>query len=49
MLGEAWSKDAAAEAFHQMLPSIPAGEEVSYQSPDPLPHQGELKPDLSPA
>ena len=46
MLGEAWSKDAAAEAFHQMLPSIPAGEEVAYQSPDPLPHQGELKPDL---
>jgi hypothetical protein len=46
MLGEAWSKDAAADAFHQMLPSIPAGEEVSYQSPDPLPHQGEIKPDL---
>jgi nitric oxide reductase NorD protein len=46
MLGEAWSKDAAADALHQMLPSIPAGEEVSYQSPDPLPHQGEVKPDL---
>jgi nitric oxide reductase activation protein len=46
MLGEVWSKDAAADAFHQMLPSIPVGEEVSYQSPDPLPHQGELKPDL---
>ena len=46
MLGEAWSKDAAADAFHQMLPSIPVGEEVSYQSPAPLPHQGELKPDL---
>ena len=46
MLGEAWSKDAAADAFHQMSPSVPAGEEVSYQSPDPLLHQGELKPDL---
>ena len=29
-----------------MMPSIPAGEEVAYQSPDPLPHQGEFKPDL---
>jgi hypothetical protein len=46
MLGEAWSKDAAADAFHQIMPSIPASEEVSYQSPDPLPHQGEFKPDL---
>ena len=46
MLGEAWSKENAAEDFQQMLPPIPAGEEVSYQSPAPLPHQGELKPDL---
>jgi hypothetical protein len=46
MLGEAWSKDAAAEAFQQMLPPIPAGEETSYQSPAPLPHHGELKPEL---
>jgi hypothetical protein len=46
MLGEAWSKDAAADALHAMMPPIPAPEEVSYQSPDPLPHQGELQPDL---
>jgi nitric oxide reductase NorD protein len=46
MLGEAWSKDAAADAVQQMLAPIPGAEEVSYQSPDPLPHQGELKPDL---
>jgi hypothetical protein len=46
MLDEAWSKDAAADAFQQLLPPMPAGEEVSYRSPDPLPHQGELKPDL---
>jgi nitric oxide reductase NorD protein len=46
MLGEAWSKEAAVEAFRDMMPSIPAGEEVAYQSPDPLPHQGEMKPDL---
>jgi len=45
-LGESWSKDAAMEAFHDMLPSMPTGDEVAYQSPDPLPHQGELKPDL---
>jgi nitric oxide reductase activation protein len=45
-LGEAWSKDTAVDAFHAMMPPIPAGEEVSYQSPDPLPHQGELQPDL---
>ena len=45
-LGEALSKDAVVEAFRDMMPSIPAGEEVAYQSPDPLPHQGEFKPDL---
>jgi hypothetical protein len=45
-LGEALSKEAAVEAFRDMMPSIPAGEEVAYQSPDPLPHQGEFKPDL---
>jgi nitric oxide reductase NorD protein len=45
-LGEAWSKEAAMEAFHDMMPSIPTGEEVAYQSPEPLPHQGEFKPDL---
>jgi nitric oxide reductase NorD protein len=45
-LGEAWSKEAAVEAFRDMMPSIPAGEEVAYQSPEPLPHQGEMKPDL---
>jgi nitric oxide reductase NorD protein len=46
ILGEAWSKDAALDAFREAIPVIPAGEEVSYQSPDPLPHQGEIKPDL---
>jgi hypothetical protein len=46
MLGEAWSKDAAAEAWQQMLPPIPGAEEVAYQSPEPLPHQGDLKPEL---
>jgi nitric oxide reductase NorD protein len=46
MLGEAWSKDTAVDAFHAMMPPIPAGEEMSYQSPDPLPHQGELQADL---
>jgi nitric oxide reductase NorD protein len=45
-LAEALSKEAAAEAFHDIMPSIAAGEEVAYQSPDPLPHQGEFKPDL---
>jgi nitric oxide reductase NorD protein len=45
-LGEAWSKEAAVEAFRDMMPASPAGEEVAYQSPEPLPHQGELKPDL---
>jgi nitric oxide reductase NorD protein len=45
-LGELLSKDAAVESFRDMMPSIPAGEEVAYQSPDPLPHQGEFKPDL---
>jgi nitric oxide reductase NorD protein len=45
-LGEALSKDAAVEAFRDLMPSIPTGEEVAYQSPDPLPHQGEFKPDL---
>jgi nitric oxide reductase NorD protein len=45
-LGESWSRDAALDAFREVMPVIPAGEEVSYQSPDPLPHQGEIKPDL---
>jgi nitric oxide reductase NorD protein len=45
-LAEALSKDHAVEAFRDLLPSTPAGEEVAYQSPDPLPHQGEFKPDL---
>jgi len=40
------SRGAAAEAFRDMMPSIAAGEEAAYQSPDPLPHQGEFKPDL---
>jgi nitric oxide reductase NorD protein len=45
-LGEAWSKEEAVTAFRDMIPSIPAGEEVAYQSPEPLLHQGEMKPDL---
>jgi hypothetical protein len=45
-LGEAWSKEAAVEALRDLLPSIPAGEEVAYQSPEALPHQGEMKPEL---
>ena len=46
MLGEAWSQESAVGAFRDMMPSIPTGEEVAYKSPDPLPHQGEMKPDL---
>jgi hypothetical protein len=46
MLAESWSKEAALEAFHDIMPAMLAGDEVAYQSPDPLPHQGELKPDL---
>jgi nitric oxide reductase NorD protein len=45
-LGEALGKDAALEAMRDMMPTIPAGEEMAYQSPDPLPHRGELKPEL---
>ncbi|HSF29857.1 MAG TPA: VWA domain-containing protein [Candidatus Tectomicrobia bacterium] len=45
-LAEVLSRDDAVEAFRDLMPSIPAGEEVAYQSPDPLPHQGEFKPDL---
>jgi hypothetical protein len=45
-LAEALSKEAALDAYRDMLPSFPAGEEVAYQSPDRLPHQGEFKPDL---
>jgi nitric oxide reductase NorD protein len=45
-LGEAWSPEAAVKAFRDMMPSIPTGEEVAYQSAEPLPHQGEMKPDL---
>jgi hypothetical protein len=45
-LGDLLSKDAAVESFRDLMPAIPAGEEVAYQSPDPLPHQGEFKPDL---
>jgi nitric oxide reductase NorD protein len=46
MLGEVWSKDAAVEAFRDMTPLLPMSQEVAYQSPEPLPHQGEFKPDL---
>ena len=45
-LGEAWSQEAGVEAFRDMMPSVPTGEEVAYQSLEPLPHQGEMKPDL---
>lgn len=43
---DAWSREAALEAFGQMMPSLPAGEEVAYQSPEPLPHQGEFQPEV---
>jgi nitric oxide reductase NorD protein len=46
MLADFLSGDAAAESFSQMMPSLSASDEVAYQSPDPLPHQGEFKPDL---
>jgi len=45
-LREVLSKDAAIDAFRDLMPFMPAGEEVAYQSPEPLPHQGELKPEL---
>ena len=45
-LVDALSKEAAVDAFRDMMPAIPTGEEVAYQSPDPLPHRGEFKPDL---
>jgi nitric oxide reductase NorD protein len=45
-LADFLSGDAAAEAFGEMMPSLTARDEVAYQSPDPLPHQGDFKPDL---
>jgi nitric oxide reductase NorD protein len=42
-LAEALSPQAALEACRALLP---AGEEVAYQSPEPLSHQGELQPEL---
>jgi hypothetical protein len=45
-LAEALSCEAALEAFQQMMPAMPAGEEVAYQSPEPLPHQGECQPEV---
>jgi nitric oxide reductase NorD protein len=45
-LADFLSGDAAAESFGQMLPSLSTSDEVAYQSPDPLPHQGDFKPDL---
>lgn len=44
-LADALSQEAALDAFRQMMPTLPMGEEVAYQSPDPLPHQGELQPE----
>jgi nitric oxide reductase NorD protein len=46
MLGEAWPQEEAIESFRDMMPSLPAGEEEAYQSSEPLPHQGEMKPEL---
>jgi nitric oxide reductase NorD protein len=43
---EAWSREAALEASAQMMPTLPTGEEVAYQSPEPLPHQGEFQPEV---
>jgi hypothetical protein len=45
-LAEALSRDEAVGAFRDLMPSVAVGEEVAYQSPEPLPHRGELKPDL---
>jgi nitric oxide reductase NorD protein len=45
-LTESLSKEAALEDFRDAMQVIPMGEEVAYQSPDPLPHQGEFKPEL---
>ena len=45
-VADAWSPEAALDAFGQMMPSLPAGEEVAYQSPEPLPHQGEFQPEV---
>jgi nitric oxide reductase NorD protein len=45
-LGEAWSQETAVGAWRDMMPAIPTSEEEAYQSPEPLPHQGEMKPDL---
>jgi nitric oxide reductase NorD protein len=45
-LADFLSADAAAEAFREMLPPLTASDEVAYQSPDPLPHQGDFQPEL---
>jgi hypothetical protein len=45
-LADALSREAALEAFSQMMPSFPIGEEIAYQSPERLLHQGDLQPDL---
>jgi nitric oxide reductase NorD protein len=45
-LVDALSREAALEAFSQMMPSFPVGEEVAYQSPERLVHQGDVQPDL---
>jgi len=45
-LADALSPEAALQAFQQMAPSLSPAEEVAYQSPDPLPHRGDLKPEL---
>jgi hypothetical protein len=45
-LADALSREAALEAFSQVMPSFPVGEEVAYQSPERLMHQGDFRPDL---
>ncbi len=45
-LTDSLSMEAALQAFSQMAPSVSTAEEVAYQSPERLPHQGDLKPDL---
>jgi hypothetical protein len=45
-LADALAQEAALDAFSQMMPALPMGEEVAYQSPDPLPHQGALQPEV---
>ncbi|MBI3328453.1 MAG: hypothetical protein HYZ81_17345, partial [Nitrospinae bacterium] len=45
-LADPLSREAALQAFSQMVPSLSAAEDVAYQSPERPLHQGDLMPDL---